>query len=437
MEAQNLLSLEVVQTPIEPGAPYMQTVESLKLLPVWVDPEHLVASARILLLGHAMRVLGVVDHGELIGTISIERVLSESDFIPVRAITDSIRLIVQATDATREVAQRFVENDLDFAPVVKDGRFLGIVTANMLLRELGRSWDPLTGLSWSDRLREWGIENLKRGNEVTILFFDINQFGTYNKRFGHIVGDKILRQMAAFLRDRVSQDTDVLVRFGGDEFAIGTLRARTDAEELAQQIARAGHEITVPDAGEGVTFSVGIFGGKRTKERESVHFAATLDNLINLASKDCLSRKPDLTIRPELTVPSAPAIEIAPEVPEVRVVNVFADESSPTALTQVILRHGDQVISGVSARMGRPTIQSVATATGKALERAFPGATFKVGDINLSESKDGDRLVSVAGQFSQGERIALTGGVGSVSGDLYASVAEATVQAFLSAGPAY
>ncbi len=384
-----------------------------------------------------MRVLGVVDSGELIGTVSIERVLSESDFVPVGSITDSIRLTVQATDATREVAQRFVESDLDYAPVVKDGRFLGIVTANMLLRELGRSWDPLTGLSWSDRLREWGIENLKRGNEVTILFFDINQFGTYNKRFGHIVGDKILRQMAAFLRDRVNSDTDVLVRYGGDEFAIGTLRSRAEAEELAQETARAGHEITVPDAGEGVTFSVGVFGGKRTKERESVHFAATLDNLINLASKDCLSRKPDLTIRPELTIPSTASIEIVPEVPEVRVVNVFADESSPTALTQVILRHGDQVISGVSARMGRPTIQSVATATGKALERAFPGATFKVGDINLSESTDGSRLVSVAGQFSQGERIALTGGVGSVEGDLYASVAEATVQAFLSAGPAY
>jgi IMP dehydrogenase len=415
----------------------MQTVESLKLLPVWVDPEHLVASARILLQGHAMRVLGVVDNGELIGTVSIERVLSESGFVPVRTITDSIRLIVQATDATREVAQRFVEHDLDFAPVVKDGRFLGIVTANMLLRELGRSWDPLTGLSWSDRLREWGIENLKRGNEVTILFFDINQFGTYNKRFGHIVGDKILREMAGFLRDRVNPDTDVLVRFGGDEFAIGTLRTRGEAEEMVQEIGRSGHEISVPDAGEGVTFSVGIFGGKRTKERESVHFAATLDNLINLASKDCLSRKPDLSIRPELTLPSAPEIEIAPEVPEVRVVNVFADESSPTALTQVILRHGDQVISGVSARMGRPTIQSVATATGKALERAFPGATFKVGDINLTESKDGGRLVSVAGQFSQGERIALTGGVGSVGDDLYASVAEATVQAFLSAGPTH
>ncbi len=431
-----MLQLEVVQTPPEQGAPYMQTVESLKLLPVWVDPGHLVASARILLQGHGLRVIGVVENGELIGTVAIERVLTQSDFLPVRTIVDSAGLIVEGTEPTREVAQRFVQDDVDFACVMRDGKFLGVVTANMLLRELGRSWDPLTGLSWSDRLREWGIENLKRGSEVTILFLDLDQFGGYNKQYGHIVGDRVLRKIANFLVDYVDPERDALVRYGGDEFAIGTTRPREEAESLAETLERNAMDISIPDAGR-VSFCIGIFGGKRTRERDNIHFAATLDNLINLASKDCLAKKIGAVVAEDELVGESeggPILEIH-TTPEIRVVNVFADENSPTALTQVILRLGDQVISGVSARMGRPVIQSVASATSKALERAFTGSSFKVGDINLSESKEGQRLVSVAGQFSQDDRTVLTGGVGLVSTDLYTSVAEATVQAFVSANP--
>ena len=40
-----------------------------------------------------------------------------------------------------------------------------------------------------------------------------------------------------------------------------------------------------------VTASFGLYGGKRTEEREDVHYNATLDNLINLASKACTTAK--------------------------------------------------------------------------------------------------------------------------------------------------
>lgn len=414
----------------------MLTVEALKLLPVWVDPEHLVSSAKILMAGHNLRALGVVDAGELIATVTAERLATEGDFLRVRDVMTPLSTVVEANMTTRQVAEVFVTEGIDYAPVVREGQFLGIVTSNMLLRELGRSWDPLTGLSWSDRLREWGIENLKRGNEICILFIDLNDFGMYNKRYGHIVGDKVLRRVATFLSDMLDTDTDVLVRYGGDEFAIGTTRTRTEAEALSQLLMLRMEDIRVSDTEEPVTFCVGLYGGKRTKERENIHFAATLDNLINLASKDCLSKKAP----PKRTEAPAQALVdvVEPPAPRVggpKVVNVFADENAPSALTQVILKVGDRVVSGVSAQSGRPVIESVAMATTKALERAYPNSSFRVADINLGESQDGQRMVSVAGQVIDGDRSILAGGAESVTTDLYTTVAEATIQAFLSVHP--
>jgi hypothetical protein len=57
---------------------------------------------------------------------------------------------------------------------------------------------------------------------------------------------------------------------------------------------------------------------------------------------------------------------------------------------------------------------------------------MKVGDIHLSEGPQGQKLVSISGQLTSGDRTVPVGGVETVEQDLYKSVAEATLQAFLS-----
>ena len=54
---------------------------------------------------------------------------------------------------------------------------------------------------------------------VTLLLFDIDDFKKYNDRFGHGVGDEILRQVAALMK-RCTRDHDLIARIGGDEFAV-------------------------------------------------------------------------------------------------------------------------------------------------------------------------------------------------------------------------
>jgi len=80
--------------------------------------------------------------------------------------------------------------------------------------------------------------------------------------------------------------SDLLCRYGGDEFAICTTRSETDARALA---ARIEDQVAVPVDIRGdhrrLTVSVGVAGGRRVEHR-TTHASATVEDLISLASRD-------------------------------------------------------------------------------------------------------------------------------------------------------
>lgn len=89
-------------------------------------------------------------------------------------------------------------------------------------RELAWS-DDLTGLHnrrcLERRLGELIDDAAQRRARLTVFLFDIDDFKTYNDRFGHAAGDDLLREMAELLR-RCTRERDLLARYGGDEFAV-------------------------------------------------------------------------------------------------------------------------------------------------------------------------------------------------------------------------
>ena len=111
--------------------------------------------------------------------------------------------------------------------------------AKALLGQLRQSFDPMTQLPWSDALRDWGAEQLRHSNEIAVIFIDLNKFGAFNKQYGHVIGDKVLQGVVQALKDVLDPATDLLVRYGGDEFAIGTLRDRDEADILVDSLRRA------------------------------------------------------------------------------------------------------------------------------------------------------------------------------------------------------
>jgi diguanylate cyclase (GGDEF)-like protein len=83
--------------------------------------------------------------------------------------------------------------------------------------------DALTDLSnrvlFRDRMIEGLAEVSDRGGAMAVLCLDLDNFKTVNDRLGHAVGDKLLRWVAARLRECAGPN-DTVARLGGDEFAI-------------------------------------------------------------------------------------------------------------------------------------------------------------------------------------------------------------------------
>lgn len=226
--------------------------------------------------------------GRVVGCVSSLAVQTADSDLPLLALAAPVTLALEGQLPIREAANRFQANKTPLAWVTEQGEYLGFVTAQDFLSELGRSFDTLTSLGQSDTLREWGERHLEAGHEITILFIDLNDFRLYNKRFGHVVGDRVLKALAQRLLEVIDPQRDVAVRYGGDEFAIGTTLAREEAERLASAVAET--PIMVEGVPLPVGFSVGIAGGRR-HGRAAEHGASQVDDLINAASRDSLRRK--------------------------------------------------------------------------------------------------------------------------------------------------
>jgi diguanylate cyclase (GGDEF)-like protein len=81
------------------------------------------------------------------------------------------------------------------------------------------------------------LVHLERDHKFTILCFDLDRFKGVNDTLGHIFGDKLLRQVAARLRDCL-REGDAIARMGGDEFAIlqGSVTEPTEITALAARL---------------------------------------------------------------------------------------------------------------------------------------------------------------------------------------------------------
>jgi len=124
--------------------------------------------------------------------------------------------------------------------------------------------DTLTGLPNRSAFMEY-LEHLMigardAGSQLALLFIDLDHFKRVNDSLGHLVGDTLLRTVASRITASL-RTTDVVARFGGDEFMVllANVAQRTDVEEVAHKLLTA---IESPLHAEGrplsVTASAGI-----------------------------------------------------------------------------------------------------------------------------------------------------------------------------------
>jgi len=123
--------------------------------------------------------------------------------------------------------------------------------------------DQLTGL-WNHRHLEERIQveigrHSRYGGTFSLIILDLDSFKAFNDSYGHLAGDKLLKQLGSIMKGAI-RSADEAFRYGGDEFAI--LLPQTsirEAYEVAERVrSRIASEIKVGHTS--VTASLGLAG---------------------------------------------------------------------------------------------------------------------------------------------------------------------------------
>ena len=125
-------------------------------------------------------------------------------------------------------------------------------------------YDPLTGLPNRRLLQSRLLSSMKRcrrsGNNLALLYLDLDRFKNINDSLGHHAGDQLLQQIAERF-SAVLREDDMVCRLGGDEFAIilHDIQRNDFAAQVAEKlIVAASSPIFITDAEVVVTVSIGI-----------------------------------------------------------------------------------------------------------------------------------------------------------------------------------
>jgi len=110
------------------------------------------------------------------------------------------------------------------------------------------------------RLGEEFARARRHGFPLSSVFIDLDDFKSINDAYGHIIGDRLLKEVASVL-EGLCRSEDVVVRFGGEEFVV--LMSDTNGPEavvLAERIRKkvAGHIFLYGDIKISVSASLGV-----------------------------------------------------------------------------------------------------------------------------------------------------------------------------------
>ena len=146
---------------------------------------------------------------------------------------------------------------LEMVTRLTDGRWLDMGDHRLLLdrcdgMERGAFVDPLTGAY----TRRWQGTYQNSGG---VAMIDVDQFKSVNDSFGHLVGDEALKTVAEAMQNCLRQ-TDILIRYGGDEFLLLMPQSRPNGvESVIRRVQDAVQAARVPSHPE-LRLSVSIGG---------------------------------------------------------------------------------------------------------------------------------------------------------------------------------
>lgn len=225
---------------------------------------------------------------DLRNQLKAEREAADALYVEMSRVVQDI----QASSHTRETSlklmgqntEKLITGENDKAEVVR--RFRGMITEMVAqAREEARTWeeharqvertanfDPLLSELYSRRALDAQIDGAmerarRTGRPLSLMFLDVDRFKDVNDTYGHLVGDGVLRVLAAIVSAHAMQFRGYAARFGGEELVVlcedmDEATAVSRAEAIRLDVANCPYEPQFDGPAEteiiSVTVSIGV-----------------------------------------------------------------------------------------------------------------------------------------------------------------------------------
>jgi diguanylate cyclase (GGDEF)-like protein len=173
--------------------------------------------------------------------------------------------IVGVMNMNRRGIDAFSPQEVRLCEAVAAQAALAIANARLYQQTLELSFtDSLTAVANRRqlflRLEQEFSRSVRFGDPLSLLMIDLDLFKQINDRYGHTVGDGVLRGIALALRRNVRK-IDIVARYGGEEFCVVLPRVgKPEALEVAEKLRRAvaAAKLPGPEGALTVTISIGV-----------------------------------------------------------------------------------------------------------------------------------------------------------------------------------
>ena len=225
----------------------------------------------LVVANEANQMLGIVSERDLIPSIASYTEMTNAFSAPVSEIMTRDVITCEPNDEVAFILRQMNEHAIRHMPVIEHGELVGVLSIRELTKayealQIEANTDPLTQVSSRRpflRTLEAEFERAQRfAHSLAVAMLDIDHFKRVNDTYGHDAGDQALRVLAGLMISEF-RTIDFVGRLGGEEFALvfpeTELQGATVACERLLANVRAA-EVRLDSATIKLTASVGVSG---------------------------------------------------------------------------------------------------------------------------------------------------------------------------------
>jgi two-component system, cell cycle response regulator len=177
--------------------------------------------------------------------ISMRAYLEDDTFVKLEYVNEKVFMVI-ATPIVIEENRYIVEilKDISKNGYVHNEKIEGL-EEELLIGQMNERIikDELTGIYNRRYIEERLPVDVNNsafiGQPIALIIADIDFFKNVNDKYGHIIGDKVLKDFAKLLKNSIRKDTDWIGRYGGDEFLILLNNTNTeDAFTISEKLRK-------------------------------------------------------------------------------------------------------------------------------------------------------------------------------------------------------